>query len=90
MRSIKNRIELIQRWFAWQLPRGIVHWAFYRVLLSATSGRYSKTLVPGLPWETVIERWNLADEPCCPAHPTTPCDENYKGDKWCYLKDETN
>ena len=83
MRATRNWIERLERWIAWKLPRGLARWAFYRVVASATQGRWSKTLVPGLTWETAARRWDIGDGPCCPLHSNSTCDESCDCDDWC-------
>ena len=50
--------ERLERWVAWHLPREVVKWCFYRMTAHATTGQYGNTLVPGLTWETIAERWD--------------------------------
>ncbi len=83
---MKN-LEKIQRWVAWKLPHSDVRWAFIKVVATATSGRWSKTLVPGVTWETALKRWELKDDPCCPCDKSAPdatCLESCDNcDDWC-------
>ncbi len=78
------KLDSIGRWIAWRLPRVVARWAFYRVVVDATTGRWSKTLIPGLQWETAIRRWDLGDDPCCPPHDDGNCTEDCDNcDDWC-------
>ena len=49
--------ERITRWVAWHLPRDIVYWAAIRLLVNATTGLYSSTLVPQLSAMDALTRW---------------------------------
>lgn len=42
---------------AWMLPKRVVMWCFYQMTAHATGGKYGNTLVPGLSWETIVDRW---------------------------------
>ncbi len=87
MRATKNRIEKLERWLAWKLPRGILRWAFYRVLADATTGRWGHKTPLGMTWETAIQRWEKGDGPCC-VHSSGTCDESCDCDKWCCPSEE--
>lgn len=78
--------DRLARWIAWKLPRDVVRWAFIRATAYAAQGRWSKTLVPGLAWDTIIRRWELGDGPCCPCDPSLPdatCKKSCDCDDWC-------
>ena len=83
MRTIQSSIDKLSRWLAWRLPRVVVRWAFYRVIANATAGRWSRTLVPGLIWETAVKRWEIGDGDCCPTHANYTCNESCDCDDWC-------
>ena len=41
------------------LPREVVKWCFYRMTAHATTGKHGNTIVPGLSWEVIAERWEV-------------------------------
>lgn len=52
--------EKVQRKIAWLLPRSIVMWAYIRVVLHATNGKWGNTVVPEVTAMDALKRW---DEP---------------------------
>ncbi len=74
--------DKIARWIAWKLPRPVLKWSFYRILAAVTSGRWSKTSPLGMSWETIMNRWDKADGPCC-THQEDTCDESCDCGEWC-------
>jgi len=55
--NIRRRIEKVQTWIAWRLPRWLVKWASYRMIGYATSGQYGDTEVPKLTAMDAVGRW---------------------------------
>lgn len=51
-------IEKLQIWIAWKLPRWLVRWASVRMIAHATTGEYSKTVVPELTAMDALGRWD--------------------------------
>jgi hypothetical protein len=43
---------------AWLMPRRLVYWCAVRLLAHATTGRYSRTVVPELDALTALRRWH--------------------------------
>ncbi len=41
----------------WALPRGLVYWCGIRLMASATTGKYSGTVVPELTGMEALKRW---------------------------------
>lgn len=52
-----KRLEKLQTWIVWKLPRWLVKWAFFRVVAHATSGQYGNTDVVNLTWGDAADRW---------------------------------
>jgi hypothetical protein len=44
-------------WIAWRLPKNLVKWVSIRLIASATSGKYSNTIVPELTAIDALKRW---------------------------------
>jgi len=53
-----NKLERLQMWIAWRLPRWLVKWATVRLCGHATTGRYSSTVVPELTTMEALRRWD--------------------------------
>ena len=51
--SKRNRAQLI----AELLPKDVVYFCAIRVMANATTGKYSKQIVPNLKAMTALERW---------------------------------
>lgn len=49
--------EKLQMFVAWRLPRWLVYWASVRLMVYATSGRHSATIVPELTGMDALARW---------------------------------
>lgn len=54
---LHNVPEKMQRKFAWMLPHGVVKWAYIRVGVHATTGKYSNTNVTELGMMEALNRW---------------------------------
>jgi hypothetical protein len=52
--------EKFWTWLAWKLPRPLAYWATIRVGVHATTGEYSQTVVPEMPYTDALKRWNTA------------------------------
>jgi hypothetical protein len=52
--------ERIAIWIAYHLPRRVVYWATIRLGAHATTGPYSKTVVPALTVVDALQRWDRA------------------------------
>ena len=50
-------MDRIAMWIAWHLPRRVVKWAAYRVAAEATTGAYSRQIVPELTFMDAVRRW---------------------------------
>lgn len=50
--------EKVQRKIAWMLPRSIVMWAYIRVVLHATNGKWGNTVVPEITAMDALKRWD--------------------------------
>lgn len=50
--------EKVQRKIAWMLPRSIVMWAYIRVVLHATNGKWGNTIVPEITAMDALKRWD--------------------------------
>ncbi len=50
--------EKLQLWFAWRMPRWLVYYCSIRLMSSATTGKYSNTIVPELTAMDALDRWN--------------------------------
>lgn len=59
----KKLKEKLQRKIVWSLPRSIVMWAYIRVVAHATTGRWSRQVVPELGALEALDRW---DDPLAP------------------------
>jgi hypothetical protein len=44
-------------WIAWHLPRSVAYWCTIRVGVHATTGEYSRQLVPELAFTDALKRW---------------------------------
>jgi len=51
-------LEKIWMWLAWKLPRPLVMWAAIRLGSEATTGKYSRQVVPELTFLEALNRWN--------------------------------
>lgn len=51
------------RWIAWRLPRRLVYWAAIRVMVHATTGRWSNQIVPDIEPAEILTRWELEPRP---------------------------
>lgn len=56
-KSRKEMTESFCRWLAFKLPRRLVMWAAIRVIVNATSGKFSNQIVPELSAMDAIKRW---------------------------------
>lgn len=45
------------QWLAWKLPRRLVYFCAIRLMVSATAGKYSGTVVPELTAIDALKRW---------------------------------
>ncbi len=72
----------LTRWIVWRLPHSVVRWAFFRMTAFATSGRWGNSSPLGMSWETIAQRWDKGDGPCC-VHADATCDESCDCDEWC-------
>lgn len=50
--------EAVYRWISVRLPRELVMWCCLRVAAHATTGKYSKTVVPELTMMDAVKRWD--------------------------------
>ncbi len=53
--------EHFYQWLAFKLPAGLVYHAAIRLGAYATTGKYSKTVVPDLSLMDAIQRWEEFD-----------------------------
>lgn len=51
--------EKLCRTIAWALPRQIVYWCAIRLGVHATTGPYSRQIVPELYFTDALKRWPL-------------------------------
>lgn len=47
-------------WLVWKLPKKLIMWAAVRLMAHATTGQYSKTVVPELSITEALKRWDTA------------------------------
>jgi hypothetical protein len=50
--------EKLQMTIAWRMPRWLAYWCAVRVMANATTGRYSKQVVPDLNAMEALQRWH--------------------------------
>ncbi len=50
-------MEKFYIWLAWKLPKNLVKWASIRLMVNATQGQYSTTVVPELTAMDALNRW---------------------------------
>lgn len=55
--ELSRKIEKLQIWCAWRLPRWLVKWAIIRLMAHATTGKYGSTIVPELTIAEALKRW---------------------------------
>ena len=44
-------------WLAWKVPKKLVYFCAVRLIASATTGKYSNTVVPELTATDAVDRW---------------------------------
>ena len=54
--SIKDKIC---EWIAYRLPKRVVYFCAIRLGAYATTGKFSKTIVPEVTFMTALERWDI-------------------------------
>ena len=55
---VRRFFESIPQKIAWKLPTSVVMWATYRAIAHATTGEYSKQIVPDLSAMDAVARWS--------------------------------
>jgi len=55
--ALRLRLERLQLWFVYRLPRWVIRWAVVRATLHATSGKWSNEVVSSVTATTVMDRW---------------------------------
>ena len=56
--EINKRLEKMLIWFVYRLPRPVAYWCSIRVMVHATTGKYSDQVVPELLAMDALKRWN--------------------------------
>jgi hypothetical protein len=54
---MRNKIEKLQMWVAWRMPKWLVKWCAVRLMAHATQGAYSNQVVPELGAIDALKRW---------------------------------
>ena len=54
----RTRIERLQVWLVWRLPRWLIYWATIRLWAHATTGRWSHETPVGMEVNEVLKRWS--------------------------------
>ena len=54
---LRKTKEEIPRKIAWILPKEIIKWAFIKIIVNATTGKYSNQNVPELTTIDALRRW---------------------------------
>lgn len=54
--------EKVQRKIAFMLPRSVVMWAYIRVVLHATNGKWGNTVVPEITAMDALDRWDKPND----------------------------
>jgi hypothetical protein len=54
---VNRRIEKLNIWVAWRLPKEVVKWCFFRVGANATTGEYGKTDPSSMLFMDAAKRW---------------------------------
>lgn len=56
----KRLSEKVLLWIVWKLPKKLVYWCAIRLMAHATTGQYSKQIVPELTAMDALKRWESA------------------------------
>jgi hypothetical protein len=54
----RHKLDKLQMFVAWRLPRWLVRWAAVRLVAHATTGRYGHTLTVKLTAVEALRRWD--------------------------------
>jgi|SoiMethySBSTD1v2_1073268.scaffolds.fasta_scaffold401848_2 hypothetical protein len=56
--ELGKRVERVQMFVAWHVPRWLAYWCTIRVMAHATTGEYGMTDPTREPMMTVLQRWD--------------------------------
>ena len=51
------KLEKLQMWIAWHLPKWLVKWCYVRVVACASTGKFANTELPALNVVTALNRF---------------------------------
>ncbi len=57
MKTKAERKEKFWMWIVWKMPSKVIYWASIRLIAFATTGMYSKTIVPDLTAMDALKRY---------------------------------
>lgn len=62
------------RFVVWRLPRRMVMWAGFRIILHGTTGQWSRQEVPAPTAMDAMQRWDVPQDDNAPKVPSSPAD----------------